>query len=84
MVKNKCEFNGELSSLYLKIVEIFPNGKIEKGDGIKILFPDSWIQARASNTEPIIRIIAEDPESKEAKRLVKSVMELCPKTKTGK
>jgi phosphomannomutase len=84
MVKNKCEFNGDLSSLYLKITEMFPNGKIEKGDGIKILFPDSWVQARASNTEPIIRIISEDPESKEAKKLVKSVMDLCPKTKIDK
>jgi len=35
------------------------DGTITRGDGLKIDFPDEWVHLRKSNTEPIIRIIAE-------------------------
>jgi phosphomannomutase len=38
-------------------------------DGLKLDFPDSWVHLRKSNTEPIIRIIAEAPEKKAADEL---------------
>lgn len=79
MVKNKCYFKGDMNNLYSSVIDLFPNGKAQKGDGIKVLFPRSWVQVRASNTEPIVRIIAEDPEMKEAKRLMQTVMSLCDK-----
>jgi len=66
-----------LTKFYNAIIEQFPNGKPIKGDGIKILFPKSWIQARVSNTEPIVRIISEDPNPKEANNLIKTVMKVC-------
>ena len=31
------------------------------GDGLRLDWPDRWVQVRASNTEPIIRVIAEAP-----------------------
>ena len=34
-------------------------GKINTDDGIRIDYPDYWVHLRKSNTEPIIRIIAE-------------------------
>jgi phosphomannomutase len=40
-------------------------------DGLKLDFPSSWVHLRKSNTEPIIRIIAEAPEMVEAEALVK-------------
>jgi phosphomannomutase len=40
-------------------------GTVNTDDGLKIDFPDSWVHLRKSNTEPIIRIIAE-AHSKEA------------------
>ena len=42
---------------------------IDNIDGAKFLYPDSWVHVRASNTEPIIRIIAEAPNKKEAEKL---------------
>ena len=30
------------------------------GDGLRLDWPDRWVQVRASNTEPILRVIAED------------------------
>ncbi len=79
MVKKRCVFDGDLSVFYNEIIDLFPNGKPIKGDGIKIIFPESWVQARASNTEPIVRIIAEDQNLKDAKILVKTVMKACGK-----
>ncbi len=40
-------------------------------DGVKAIWPDRWLQARASNTEPIIRVIAEAPTEPEARDLVR-------------
>lgn len=46
-------------------------GTINTDDGIKIDLPHSWLHLRKSNTEPIIRIIAEAPTLEEAQALVK-------------
>lgn len=47
------------------------DGKITTTDGLKIDFTNSWVHLRKSNTEPIIRIIAEAPTKGEADTLVK-------------
>ena len=47
-------------------------GKITTSDGLKIDFPDSWVHLRKSNTEPIIRIIAEAAGKNRADELVAS------------
>jgi phosphomannomutase len=39
-------------------------------DGIKILWPDGWVHVRASNTESMIRIIAEAKETSRAHELL--------------
>lgn len=39
------------------------------GDGLRLDWPDRWVQVRASNTEPIIRVIAEAPNAEIAKSL---------------
>ncbi len=36
-----------------------PKGRIDLTDGLKVDFPDHWIHVRPSNTEPIIRVLAE-------------------------
>ena len=46
------------------------DGKLTTLDGLKIDFPDSWVHLRKSNTEPILRIIAEAPDKERADKLV--------------
>ena len=46
-------------------------GTINTDDGLKIDFPEAWVHLRKSNTEPIIRIIAEAHTKAEADDLVK-------------
>lgn len=47
----------------------FPDARIEEGDGLRLDWDNSWVQVRASNTEPILRVIAEGPEEEAAREL---------------
>ena len=46
------------------------------GDGLRLDWPDRWVQVRASNTEPIIRVIAEAPDAARARNLCAEAVEL--------
>jgi phosphomannomutase len=48
----------------------FASEKIDRQDGIRIDFPNAWLHARPSNTEPIMRIIAEAPDRQAAEKLI--------------
>jgi phosphomannomutase len=39
-------------------------------DGIKVVLPQGWIHVRASNTESMIRVIAEAEETRSAQSLL--------------
>ncbi len=48
-------------------------------DGVKVVWPDRWLHARPSTTEPIIRLIAEAPAEPVARALLLEAVEcLCP------
>ena len=46
------------------------DGTINTDDGLKIDFADSWVHLRKSNTEPIVRVIAEARTAQEASAVV--------------
>ena len=50
--------------------------KTDRGDGLRVDFADSWVLIRASNTEPIVRIIAEAPAESAALALCDEVRAL--------
>ena len=54
----------------------FPDAEARDGDGLRLDWSDRWVQVRASNTEPIIRIIAEAPETKDAVKLIDQSMKI--------
>ncbi|MGI9457746.1 MAG: phosphoglucosamine mutase [Aeoliella sp.] len=45
----------------------FHAAKIDRLDGLRLDWPDRWLLVRASNTEPIVRVIAEAPTSEVAR-----------------
>lgn len=49
--------------------EVFDKDKKNLEDGIRIDWPDAWVLVRPSNTEPIVRIIAEAPTRERADSL---------------
>ncbi len=44
--------------------------RVNYSDGIRVDWPRQWVQLRASNTEPIVRCIAEAPSKAEAQALI--------------
>ena len=78
MIKDKIDLpQGTDPSLVLIAAEKkFSSAKIDRTDGIKIDFPDGWLHIRPSNTEPIIRIIAEGTDQKCTEDLIEEIKEL--------
>jgi phosphomannomutase len=58
----------------------FASEKIDVQDGIRIDWADSWVHARPSNTEPIMRIIAEAPDRAAAEQRVVMIREVVDRT----
>ena len=47
----------------------FGDAALDRLDGLRLDWPGRWLLVRASNTEPIVRAIAEAPTTSEAQRL---------------
>ena len=50
-----------------------PKGDVDRVDGLRIAWSDSWIHVRKSNTEPIFRIMIEAADSQKAENLSRQV-----------
>jgi len=61
MRRRKVELSSGLNpkAVLEKIAQKYRHENLNTQDGIKILRDKSWVQVRASNTEPILRIMAE-------------------------
>jgi len=64
-----CDHETALS----RAASLFADFHPDRADGVRIDFPDGWVHLRASNTGPIIRIIAEARTAGEADRLAAEV-----------
>lgn len=73
MLKTKLEFTGSIDEITDKIKEEFKDADIDLQDGIKIKNQTWWVQLRKSNTEPIIRIIAEGNDRATVENLINKV-----------
>jgi phosphomannomutase len=59
-----------------EVKKLFPNAKIDSSDGFRFDFPDAWIHIRSSNTEPIVRIIAEGKDKAAADKYIDAVLKI--------
>ena len=73
MVKTKIDCDSlDAANDYLdQIKEKFKGEDMVLTDGVKILLPDAWLHVRASNTEPVVRLIAEAKTASQAEALIK-------------
>jgi phosphomannomutase len=75
MIKEKIEGSAErahqLVGLLKKRYET--KGKIDLRDGLKVEFADHWIHLRPSNTEPVIRVLAEARTEAKARRAIETL-----------
>lgn len=58
---------------FQKVVEAvaaaFPDQEKNVEDGLRIDWPDAWVLVRPSNTEPVVRVVAEAPTAERAAEL---------------
>lgn len=70
IVKTKITLPGERVAAALAALEKhFRAARADRLDGLRLDWPDKWLLVRASNTEPIVRAIAEARTLAEAQRL---------------
>ena len=54
-----------------RLVASHPPESVNDLDGVRIDLPEGWVHVRASNTEPILRVISEAATREEAERLAR-------------
>ncbi|MFG0286906.1 MAG: phosphoglucosamine mutase [Rhodopirellula sp. JB044] len=68
--KDKAEIEvEELPAIFKRLQEHFHDADAQTGDGLRLQWGDSWLLVRGSNTEPIVRMIAEAETQEKAKSL---------------
>ncbi len=75
IVKDKlvCE-PSQVTAAVAALRAAFADAVPTEGDGLRLDWPDRWVQVRASNTEPILRVIAEAPTKAAAESLCGAAM----------
>jgi len=68
--KTKFGLDRDKTAAALDLLEQrFDDAKANRMDGLRLDWPDKWLLVRASNTEPIVRAVAEAVSGEEAERL---------------
>jgi phosphomannomutase len=74
IVKDKYAVErGRLPGLFAALERRWPEASANRLDGLRLDWADRWVHVRPSNTEPIVRVIAEAPRAEEAEGLCREV-----------
>jgi len=70
IVKDKAEISAErLPVIFERLQSHFHDAEAATGDGLRLQWSDCWLLVRGSNTEPIVRMIAEAETQEQAQAL---------------
>ena len=76
MIKEKLVCPSQkISSVLRMLRNDYADYPLDVRDGVKVVLPKGWFLVRGSNTEPIIRVIAEAPTETAAREIVRGVFE---------
>ena len=71
MIKDKMVLSREqLTASIARLSDELQAESVSTADGIRLDWADSWLLLRASNTEPIVRLIAETPTEFQSRELI--------------
>ena len=71
IVKEKIECPSDRIAVALRAVrQKFGEYQLDTRDGVKVIMPDGWLLVRGSNTEPIVRVVAEAKSEERARGMV--------------
>lgn len=74
MIKKVLEADDRFGTRLIGLTSEFDGARVLTQDGIRFDFPDRWLHLRKSNTEPVVRIIAEATTEKAAFDLVQKAL----------
>jgi len=77
IVKAKGPRGGALGPAYAALKRGFADADVDEQDGLRLAWRDRWLHVRPSNTEPIVRFIAEAPDAGAAQQLVEEGRRIC-------
>jgi phosphomannomutase len=74
IVKDKYAVaRAQLPGLFAELEKRWPEAAVNRLDGLRLDWADRWVHVRPSNTEAIVRVIAEAPRAEEAATLCREV-----------
>jgi phosphomannomutase len=74
IVKTKFSVDRDrLPSLFTAVAGRWSEATPNRVDGLRLDWKDRWVHVRPSNTEPIVRVIAEAPRQEDAEKLCRQV-----------
>jgi phosphoglucosamine mutase len=74
MIKEKMNCSSDRISSVIKTLRAeYANDPMDLRDGVKVSLSNGWFLVRASNTEPIIRVIAEAEREADARKIIERV-----------
>jgi phosphomannomutase len=77
MRKEKIEVEGlPVDQIMDDLPAGFPEARVDRTDGLKLLVEGGWVHVRRSNTEPILRLLAEAGTEQAADELVRRTRDL--------
>ena len=75
LVKEKMACPSDRIATVLRTVrQEFADQQMDTRDGVKVITSDGWLLVRGSNTEPIIRVVAEAKSEERAREMVDDVI----------
>jgi phosphomannomutase len=76
IVKDKYELPREkLPAAFAALRSRWPDATTDETDGLRLDWSDRWLHVRGSNTEPVVRVIAEAPTAVAARELCRAAGE---------
>jgi phosphomannomutase len=77
MVKDKVPIAGiRPETLFEAARKRFPDARVDERDGLYLAWDRGWLHVRASNTEPVLRVLAEAKDEKTARAWVAEIQAL--------
>ncbi len=81
MVKNRLSFpSHRIREMLARVKRAYAAYPIDARDGVKVTLPEGWFIVRGSNTEPVVRVVAEAASEEAATKIASSVFALISST----
>jgi phosphomannomutase len=76
MVKKRISFpSHRIGEMLAQLKREYAAYPLDLRDGIKVTLPDGWFIVRGSNTEPIVRVVAEASSEEAATRIASAILD---------